>query len=128
MRLRVVLIVSGIIAILLGAFLFLAPDSAVTSFQLGTSDVASRLFARGFGGTLMVVGFVNLMASSDQGSPALRALVLGNLLIHIAAIVTDFTETFPASAGWWAGFIVHIALILAFGYYLLNWPQAVPAR
>ena len=127
MSLRIVLIASGIVAILFGAFFLLAADTAIQSFELGSSDVASRLFARVFGGTLISLGIVNFLASADQGSPALRAIVVGNLLIHAFGIAVDFTETFPKTGGWWVGLAIHVIFIAAFGYYLVNWSKAAKA-
>ena len=86
-----------------------------------------RLFARAEGSGLLVVGIVNIIASRDSGSTALWALVLGNLLLHIFGIGIDFTEKFPKTGGWWVGFAVHMIFILAFGWYLLNWPAAPAA-
>jgi uncharacterized protein YjeT (DUF2065 family) len=121
MTLRIVLIAAGIVAILLGLLFLLAPDMAIQSFQLGASDVPSRLFARVFGGTLMSLGVVNILASGDGRSNALSAIVVGNILGHLFGIGVDFTETFPKTGGWWLGLAIHLVFIAAFGYYLLNW-------
>jgi hypothetical protein len=128
MSLRIVLIASGIVGLIFGLFFLFAADAAISSFQLGASDVASRLFARAEGAALISLAVANLLASADRGSTALRGLVVGNLLIHILGIIIDFTETYPRTGGWWVGLVVHVIFIIAFGYYLLNWQKvAKPA-
>jgi hypothetical protein len=124
MFLRITLIASGVVAAIIGLFLLLGADAAIQSFQLGTSDVASRLFARVFGGALVSVAIMNFIASADRGSSAgLRAVAVANVLFHVFGIATDFTETFPKTGGWWAGMAAHVIFILAFGYCLVNWSK-----
>ena len=123
MFLRIVLIAAGIIAGLFGLFFLIAPDAAIQSFQLGASDVPSRLFGRAEGGSLIAFAVINFMSSTDRGSAALRGVVVGNLLGHISGIGIDFTETFPKTGGWWVGLVIHIVFIVAFGYALVNWQK-----
>jgi hypothetical protein len=123
MSLRIVLGAAGVVALLLGLFFLFAPGTAIESFQLGASDVASRLFARVFGGALVSFAVMNFVASPDPGSTGLYALVIGNLLMHLFGIGVDFTETFPKTGGWWGGLVVHVVFIAAFGYCLLNWDK-----
>lgn len=127
MTLQIVLIASGVVALLFGLFFLFAADAAIRSFELGNSDVASRLFARAAGNGLVAIAVVNLLASGDGGSSALYAIVIGNILVHILGIAIDFTERFPKRGGWWVGFAVHVVFILAFGYYAIWWPVPVVA-
>jgi hypothetical protein len=124
---RVVLIASGIIGLLFGAMFMFNADGTIQSFQLGASDVASRLFARAEGSALIGVAIINLIASADRGSRALTAVLAGNLFIHVMGIVIDFTESFPKAGGWWIGLAVHVVFILAFGYLLLKGSKAEAA-
>jgi hypothetical protein len=71
---------------------------------------------------LLSVSIINLIASGDATrSTAALAVVIGNILLHVVSIAVDFSERIPRTAGWWAGLIIHIALILAFGSFLLDW-------
>jgi hypothetical protein len=121
MSLRVVLIASGVIALLLGFYFIFLPDNAIASFEIGASDVASRLLMRGLGGSLVALGIVNLLSSADRGSPALLAIVVGNIAVHIINPLLDLIETFPWTAGRWASIAIHAVFLVAFGYYLANW-------
>lgn len=127
MSIRIVLVVSGLVALLFGAFMLFAADAAIQGFQLGASDVPSRLFARAEGASLIGFAIINLMASGDRFSPALRGIVAGNLFIHVMGIAVDFTETFPRTGGWFVAMAIHVIFIIAFGTYLLRWRQVQPA-
>ena len=124
MSLRIVLIAAGVVGLIFGLLFLLAPDMAIQSFQLGASDVPSRLFGRAEGAALVSVAIMNFIASRDSGgSWALRGVLAVNLLLHIFGIAIDFTEAFPKTGGWWVGAIVHLVFIVAFGYYLARWRE-----
>ena len=127
MSLRIVLIVAGILALLFGVYFLFWADQAIQSFELGASDVASRLFGRSLGVALISLGVVNLMSSADIGSTALRAVVVGNIVVHVLSPIVDVTEAFPWTAGRWVGLAIHVVLIVAFGYYLMNWNKVATA-
>jgi hypothetical protein len=128
MSLRVVLIASGVIGLLFGLMFLLVPDMAIQNFQLGTADVASRLFGRSEGAALVSVALMNFIASRDRGgSWALRGVLAANLLLHIFGIGVDFTEAFPKTGGWWVGTIIHLIFIAAFAWYLAKWREGEPA-
>lgn len=123
MVIRMVLVVSGIVGLLFAALFLFMPEMGIQSFHLGVPDVASRLFARNFALALGVIGIVNILASGDRGSNALRAVLFGNLIIHIGAPLVDLTETFERDAGWWGSMAMHALFIIAFGYCLINWTR-----
>jgi len=124
---RLVLIASAIIGLLFGGMSLFNADGTIQSFQLGPSDVASRLFARTEGSALIGVAVINLVASADRGSRALLGVIAGNLFLHVMGIAIDFTETFPKAGGWWVGFAVHVVFIAAFGYLLATWRKNAAA-
>ena len=120
-NLRLLLIASGLASILFGLPFVLQTDQAIANFQLGESSVPARLFGRSEGAALIAVGLMNILASGDRPSTALLAIVIANLLLHIAGIGVDFTETFPKAGGWWVGFFMHVIFIVGFGRALLSW-------
>jgi hypothetical protein len=123
MSVRIVLIAAGVVGLLFGLMFLLAPDMAIQSFQLGTADVASRLFARS-GAALVSVAVMNFLASRDSGgSWALRGVLVVNLLLHVFGIGIDFTEAFPKTGGWLVGAVIHVIFIAAFGWYLTKWRE-----
>ncbi len=127
MTLRLILIVSGAVAILFGLFFLLGAESAIQSYNLGGSTLPARLFARATGASLVTLGVIDILASSDRGSPALRAIVIGNLLVHVLSLGVDFSESYARSASIWVSFVVHVLFIIAFGYALVNWRSLTKA-
>jgi hypothetical protein len=128
MSLRIILIASGVIGILFGVLLFFGTESAIQSYNLGDSTLAARLFARGAGAAIFSIAVINLLASSDRGSPALRAIVIGNILIHVLSFATDFSESYARNASVYVSFAIHVIFIVAFGWVLLNWRQLTSER
>jgi hypothetical protein len=124
---RVILIASGILAILFGLFFLVGAEGAIGSYGLGESTLPARLFARATGAGLISIGIINILASGDRGSPALRAIVIGNIVIHVLSLGVDFSESYAKSAGIWVGLAVHVIFIVAFGYMLINWNRLTKA-
>jgi hypothetical protein len=123
---QLLLIASGVVAILFGLFFLLGAERAVRSFDLGASNLAIRLFVRSEGAALVSVGIINLLANIDDGSPALKAIVIGNIAIHALSVAVDFSERYQRKAGVWFGLLVHVVFLVWFGYWLINFPAATP--
>jgi hypothetical protein len=127
MGIRILLIVAGLLALLLGALLIFAPDGMVAAFNVGDSSIAARAFARAFGGGLIAVGVMDLIASRDRGSAALDAVLVGNLLLHLLSPLLDFLEPFPKDASYWGSFLLHAIFVIAFAWALVVRRRAAPA-
>jgi hypothetical protein len=128
MSLRVILIVSGAIGILFGLFFLVGAESAIQSYGLGDSTLPARLFARATGASIVSIGLINILASPDKsGSIALRAIAIGNIVIHVISLGVDFSEGYERNAGVWVGLIVHVVIIAAFAYALMNWQKVATA-
>lgn len=120
MGLRVLLVASAIVLLFFGCLALFFTDTAIQSFQLGEPDVPSRLLARNLGVALLVVAAMNLLSLRDLGSPSLRVLLTGNLLLNIGLPLADLTEDFPVTGDYWFGVAIHVIFIAGFGYYLLK--------
>jgi hypothetical protein len=127
MSLRIILIASGVVGILFGLFFLFGAESAIASYNLGDSTLPARLFARATGAALISFGVINILASSDTGSSALRAVVIGNIVVHLMSLGVDFSESYARNGGVWVGLAVHIIFIVAFGWALLNWGKMARA-
>ena len=57
---------------------------------------------------------------------ALRAIAIGNIVVHVVSLGVDFSEGYERNAGVWFGVIVHV-LIAAFAYALMNWQKVAKA-
>ena len=120
---RTTFIVAGIVGLVFGLLFLLAASQAITASELGDPTLAARLFARSTGAAIIALSVANLLAAFDRGSRALRALAIGNVVIHVLSIAVDFSESYPRNAGVWVGLAVHVILIAAFGYCLVHWRE-----
>jgi hypothetical protein len=121
MTTRIILVVSGIIAALVGLNYLFFTDAAVQSFAVGDSTLAARLFARATGAAVLAIGVINLISVGDPGSRALRAVFVGNIVAHAASLYGDYlAENFDRNAILFATSVIHVVFIIAFGYLLLS--------
>jgi hypothetical protein len=70
---------------------------------------------------LASIGVINVLARSDPGSPALRALLAGNIGLHVLAVIVDVAQHlqgFVQTLGLASGAIVHGLLTAGFLFYL----------
>ena len=119
MATRIVLIVSGLIAILVGLNYLFLTESAVLSFAIGEASFPARFFARATGAAVLAIGVLNVLSVGDPGSRALRAVMVCNIVVHAASIYVDFSEPFTRNAVLWTTFVIHVVIIAAFLYLLL---------
>jgi hypothetical protein len=68
MSLRIILIASGVIGILFGVLLFFGTESAIQSYNLGDSTLATRLFARGAGAAIFSIAVIKADSSSRRNA------------------------------------------------------------
>lgn len=120
MPVRVILIASGTIAILVGLFYLFFTTAAVQSFDLGEPVLLARHFTRATGAAVLAIGVINILSVGDRGSRALRAVFVGNIVVHVFSIYTDFAESFSRNTTLWLTFALHVVIIAAFGYLLVT--------
>jgi xanthine/uracil permease len=85
------------------------------------SAVESALVLRWVGSGLIAIGLINILARNDPGSTALRAVMLGNIALHVIAYtvdLNDFQSGFIKTSAIVMGSVVHILLIFGFLVYL----------
>lgn len=120
MSLRILLIVISAVALVFGLYFLLAPDTAIAEFQVGSPEPALRLTVREIGGALISLAAIDWLCRNDRGSPALRAVLVGNVVFFLFNTGLDFTAPFPATAMWYAVTGLKIAFILALLYHLVR--------
>ena len=96
-------------------------------FDLGEPNMLVRLFARATGAAILAIGTINLLSVGDPGSRALRAVMVGNIVVHAASLVADFSESYARNAALWGIVALHVIIIAAFGYCLAQW-RSLTAR
>jgi hypothetical protein len=119
------LIITALLAWAFGVMFVLAPDALVNnlaaSSPAGWSNLSLNLAAMFF-----AVGFINLLSSSDPGSKALKAVMMGNIILHLVSEgfdIYNYSKGYVEISSIMTGSIVHIALLIGFINYLVKIPK-----
>ena len=122
---KLALSIAAVVALLVGLGLVLAPGQMLASFGLPSNE--GLAITRDTGVTLITIGIINWLGRGATGTP-LRALLIGNLFIHIAELVVDGLEiaTGVLSSAAVAGLVPHVLLGVIFVAALMR-PEAKAA-
>jgi len=115
----VFLVIAGVMALLFGVSMLAAPDQMLSNMARDSPD--ARFVLQWMSCVLIAVGVINILSRTDAGSPALRAVILGNIVLHVLGLGIDFwhhTKGFVQTSGVMMGAAVHGVLIAGFAYYL----------
>ena len=127
MSLRNLLIVNAFLATFHGLGFLLIPTTLLGLYQIEAGSGA-QLMGQLFGAELIVVAVITWLGRNLTDAPALRAIVLGNLLADIAGTVVSIKAVLSGTtgpAGWLA---VAIYGLLAIGYIAVQLrPRVVAA-
>jgi len=116
-------IVAAVVPWLFGGVMMFVPElmlsnSLAAGFQPSTVIVTQWV---GFG--VFSLGWINFLARSDQGSTALRAIMIGNILFHTLGLGFDtfhYALGFMTLSGLISGVVPHFLLAITFVYYLVR--------
>src|SRR5437763_1713344 len=120
------LLLAGFLACFFSLSMILAPDQMLANVST-ISNEGARNVLRWLGANLLAIGVINLLAARDPGSPALRAIMIGNIVVHAVAFTLDAMDHLAAvvkGSGLAMGAVVHILLIIGFVIYLRGLPPA----
>jgi hypothetical protein len=123
---RTFLVLSGLMASAFGLVMLIAPAQMLGNMTTSHDANAAHVL-QWMGCTLLAVGVINILARSDAGSPALRAILIGNILLHVLGFAIDLQQHlagFILASGLTSGTIVHGALTIGFGYYLATFGRS----
>ena len=115
----VFLVIAGVMALFFGASMLVAPDQMLSNMARDSPD--ARFVLQWMSCVLIAVGLINILSRTDPGSPALRAVMIGNIVLHVMGLGIDFwhhTKGFVQASGVMMGAVVHGVLIAGFAYYL----------
>jgi len=114
------MIIAAVLAVFFGGHMLFAPGKMLENVVVtNTIDMQHVLQWAGCG--LISIGLMNFLARNDQGSKGLRAIMIGNIFLHVLGFGLDvyqFNIGFINSAGVIMGAIVHGLLIIGFSFYL----------
>lgn len=119
------LMVAAIVPGLFGLLNMFAPEGVLSIL---TVDVNAGVTAvtRWYGFTTLSLGVINFLARSDPGSPALRAVMIGNVAFHVLAMgfqAADAIAGILTTSGLVMALVSHSLLAIGFIYFLLKLPR-----
>ena len=105
------LALSGGLGILFGLPQLLMPAQMVSTFAMELTP-GGILFVRSLGGMILCVSLMNWLARHAEDSPALRAILYGNLCIHVIGTVIDVLGVTSGAGGpqAWGSVVLHVIL------------------
>jgi hypothetical protein len=114
------MLLAGALAFLFSIMMLVTPDQMLGNVSTITNEGA-RNVVRWLGANLFAIGVINLLARHDAGSEALRAIMIGNIVLHVVALTLDIMDNangIVKTSGVIMGAVVHVGLALGFLYYL----------
>jgi len=123
MGMRVLLTLSGVLAVVVALALLLATKSFFAGQGIVLDDQLA-LIGMAQGSVLLGVGVTNLAALWSRDPAGLRSVVVGNLAAHLSALGVNAHAVSAGLVGTqvWMDVTLHVILGLAFAYYLVRPP------
>jgi hypothetical protein len=117
------LFITGIIPIIFGTIMMIAPGSMLANMLTNEANLQTLSVTQWVGCGIFSIGLVNFLSRKDPGSIALKALMFGNIALHSLGLCFDFydfTNSVMTFSGLITGLILHLVFIIGFGYYLIK--------
>lgn len=123
MTLNAFLSIAAVIGIVFGIGMLIVPEQVFELYAIPSSE-GSKVIARSLGALIFSVGIMNWIARGVEDSVALRAILYGNLAIHLLTLVTDLLALTSGamSAQGWGLVILHTLLGGGFAYFVFAKP------
>jgi hypothetical protein len=118
------LLIAGVLAAFFGVSMLASPGQMLTN--MAHDALEARRVLQWMGVTLLSIGVINFLSRNDEGSPALRAVMIGNIVLHILGFGIDVYHQslgFVQTSGVIMGAVVHGLLTLGFIIYLRKLPR-----
>lgn len=120
MKLKTFLGITSVILGLFGFSMIFNSANMAKGFGLDLNDLGIVLF-RDLGTASIGVAVINWLSRSLQDGQALRAVVLGNLVMQGLGVVVNVADIMQGHIGpsGWSGVVLHAVLAAGFAYYYL---------
>jgi hypothetical protein len=109
-------------AFFFGLSMLAAPEKMLENVT--SANTADMQHVLQWAGTMLLsIGIITFLSRNDPGSKALKAVMLGSIIMHIVGFAVDLYQNtigFVKSSGLIMGAIVHGLLIIGFVYYLIK--------
>ena len=120
------LLIAAIIPLLFGLVMMIIPDKMLSNMLTSEANLQTLLVTQWAGFGVFSIGLINFLSRKDSGSIALRAVMIGNIVLHTIGIffdIYDYSIEVMKLSGLITGLIPHSLLIIGFVYYLLKLPK-----
>ena len=128
MKLSTFFAVTGIIALLFGAFFLIFPEPALRQYGVPT-EAHNQMQARYFGATLLQVGVVVWLSRLSQDAISVRAIliaiIVGNAFAAAISVWAGLAKLQNSMV--WGSVLLYVLLLLGSVYFLLSQSRQ-PAR
>lgn len=119
---QLLLTVASLIPVAIGSLALLAPAVLLVDLKGAETSPAAETMARTAGVLLVSVGVVSFLARRAEDSPALRAILAGNLVLQLMIVPIDplawLSGAFHGLGSFVPNTVLHVVLALAFGHAL----------
>ena len=119
------LIIAGILPIFFGLNMMFNPKIMLDMVAIET-NLSATMILQWMSCPLITIGVMSLLARNDAGSVALKAILIGNILVHALGMGVD---VYQFAIGWIKvsgvvfGAVLHIGLAAGFAFYLVRLPK-----
>lgn len=125
MRLRTLLLVAGLLALIFGAGFLFIPQTLLPLYGL-QSDPDTMIMSRFFGVALVNLGAALYLIRDVQEAPAQRALVVAGVIGSVAGLAVALAGQLGGvvnSMGW-STVVIYGALLLGYSSFLRSRPSS----
>lgn len=115
------LTIAAVISAIFAVYMLLAPDKMMEGLGALPNDSANVVL-QATSVMLLSIGVMTFLSRNDEGSPALRGVLIGNIVMHIVALPIDWIAyqkgTFTQISGIIPGTVTHLIFAIGFVYFL----------
>jgi len=103
--------IAGMAGMLFGLGFLVVPHQFMSGYGVVLNE-GTVTVARSLGAMLLCVGLMNFVARNAEDSTALRAILYGNLAIHVPTLANDLVAVLShaVASQAWGSVIIHVIL------------------
>ena len=118
MRFSTFMAIAALLALVFGLGFLLFPAELMSSYGV-TLEEAGQWVGRYLGSAFMGISVVTWLARNAERGAALRAIVLGELVLSATGLVVGILDALygPGNALLWSTVVIYLFLTVGFGYY-----------
>lgn len=115
------LTIASAVSLLFSAYMIAAPGKMMEGMGVGP-NAGTNVVLQAMSVMLLSIAVMTFLARKDPGSQALRAILIGNVVMHTVALPIDWIAyaqgVFTQLSGILPGTIIHVIFALGFIYFL----------